>query len=86
MAITKKTTSLIQYSIANKATPTNNPLWSLSENTGSNYLKKGEVFLGSQAENEKEVQSDSETSFFILLAIFFPSVTGLCFQMINETF
>ena len=46
------------------------------DNVDSQYLDKGEVYLGQKADNDKEVQSDSKTSFFILLAIFFPSVTG----------
>ena len=54
---------------------------SFTDNVGSQYLKKGEAFLGSPAENNAEVQSDSTTSFFILLAIFFPSVTGLLLEL-----
>ncbi len=47
-----------------------------ADNVDSQYLDKGEVYLGQKADNDQEVQSDSKTSFFILLAIFFPSVTG----------
>lgn len=48
-----------------------------TENWQSQYLKKGEVSPGVQAgKYDGEVRSDITTSFFILLAIFFPSVTG----------
>ena len=48
-----------------------------TENWQSQYLKKGEVSPGVQAgQYDGEVRSDITTSFFILLAIFFPSVTG----------
>ncbi|PFX32292.1 TBC1 domain family member 31 [Stylophora pistillata] len=48
------------------------------ENWNSQYLKKDEVSPGVQAgEYQGEVRSDISTSFFILLAIFFPSVTGI---------
>lgn len=48
-----------------------------ADNWKSQYLKKGEVTPGVQAgEYDGEVRSDITTSFFILLAIFFPSVTG----------
>ena len=47
------------------------------DNWKSKYLKKDEVSPGVKAgEYEGEVRSDISTSFFILLAIFFPSVTG----------
>ncbi|PFX11615.1 Solute carrier family 12 member 6, partial [Stylophora pistillata] len=46
------------------------------DNWNSQYLKKDEVSPGVQAgEYQGEVRSDISTSFFILLAIFFPSVT-----------
>ncbi|KAK3746404.1 hypothetical protein QZH41_018221 [Actinostola sp. cb2023] len=49
-----------------------------AENAKSYYLKKDEVYPGVAAGSFKgEVKSDSKTSFFILLAIFFPSVTGI---------
>ena len=49
----------------------------LADNWNSKYLKKDEVTPGVQAGTyEGEVKSDVTTSFFILLAIFFPSVTG----------
>ena len=48
-----------------------------SENVESNYVKKGEFNPGVLAGSYiGEVRSDITTSFFILLAIFFPSVTG----------
>ena len=47
------------------------------DNWKSQYLKKDEVSPGVKAgEYQGEVRSDISTSFFILLAIFFPSVTG----------
>jgi len=49
----------------------------LVDNWNSKYLKKDEVSPGVEAgAYEGEVRSDVTTSFFILLAIFFPSVTG----------
>lgn len=49
-----------------------------SDNWNSKYLKKNEVSPGIEAGPHKgEVRSDITTSFFILLAIFFPSVTGI---------
>ncbi|KAL9974990.1 hypothetical protein ACROYT_G012103 [Oculina patagonica] len=48
------------------------------DNWQSQYLKKGEVSPDVQAgKYDGEVRSDITTSFFILLAIFFPSVTGI---------
>ena len=64
--------------------PDQSNLFSIPDNVKSQYLKKGQVFLGSSAENDAEVQSDISTSFFILLAIFFPSVTGL-FQLTHPS-
>lgn len=47
------------------------------DNWNSKYLKKDEVSPGVKAgKYQGEVRSDITTSFFILLAIFFPSVTG----------
>ena len=47
------------------------------DNWKSKYLRKDEVSPGVKAgEYQGEVRSDITTSFFILLAIFFPSVTG----------
>lgn len=48
-----------------------------ADNCKSKYLKKDEVSPGVKAgAYQGEVTSDISTSFFILLAIFFPSVTG----------
>ncbi|XP_027037646.1 solute carrier family 12 member 7-like [Pocillopora damicornis] len=48
------------------------------DNWNSQYLEKDEVSFGVKAgEYQGEVRSDISTSFFILLAIFFPSVTGI---------
>lgn len=48
-----------------------------ADNWKSKYLKKDEVSPGVKAgAYQGEVKSDISTSFFILLAIFFPSVTG----------
>ena len=49
---------------------------SFSKNFGSSYLKKGESRPGVQGSPE-EVNATETTSFFMLLAIFFPSVTGI---------
>ena len=47
------------------------------DNWESKYLEKDEVSPGVKAgAYQGEVRSDISTSFFILLAIFFPSVTG----------
>eukprot|EP00039_Didymoeca_costata_P006209 m.88294 g.88294 ORF g.88294 m.88294 type:complete len:942 (+) comp13158_c0_seq1:178-3003(+) len=48
----------------------------LKENFGSHYLQKGESKLGVQGSGE-EVVSQDDTSFTMLLAIFFPSCTGI---------
>ncbi|KAK0405273.1 hypothetical protein QR680_017893 [Steinernema hermaphroditum] len=49
----------------------------LVENLGTNYLKFGEYALGQQADKNVEVFQDVTTSFFLLLAIYFPAVTGI---------
>ena len=47
------------------------------DNWNSKYLEKDEVSPGVKAgKYQGEVRSDISTSFFILLEIFFPSVTG----------
>eukprot|EP00051_Salpingoeca_urceolata_P029211 m.6462 g.6462 ORF g.6462 m.6462 type:complete len:1025 (+) comp2653_c0_seq1:160-3234(+) len=46
------------------------------DNTGATYLQLGEAAIGVQA-NEAQIGSDISTSFTLLLAIFFPSVTGI---------
>ena len=43
----------------------------------SNYRKRGEVKKGVKGKSG-DVLPDIATSFTILLAIFFPSVTGMC--------
>jgi len=48
----------------------------LSENWGSHYVQLGESRVGVGASG-KEVASLDDTSFTMLLAIFFPSVTGI---------
>jgi len=48
-----------------------------SENARSKYMDVGEVAPGKQAQPRHEVYQDIETNFFIILAIFFPSVTGV---------
>jgi hypothetical protein len=41
------------------------------------YTTAGESAAGHHADKEREVFQDIPTGFFILLAIFFPSVTGI---------
>jgi len=45
------------------------------ENTGSHYLEKGEVHPGEKGEG-LQLSAQVTSSFFILISIFFPSVTG----------
>lgn len=47
------------------------------DNLGSAYAAAGESYPGVKANKSREVFQDISTSFFILLAIFFPSVTGI---------
>ena len=47
------------------------------DNLLSNYRKRGEVKKGVKGKSG-DVLPDIATSFTILLAIFFPSVTGMC--------
>uniref|UniRef100_A0A0N5AF91 Solute carrier family 12 member 6 n=1 Tax=Syphacia muris TaxID=451379 RepID=A0A0N5AF91_9BILA len=47
------------------------------ENLGPNYLEKGEYLKGHQADKSSEVFQDVTTTFFVLLAIYFPAVTGI---------
>ncbi|TMS39211.1 hypothetical protein L596_005775 [Steinernema carpocapsae] len=47
------------------------------DNLGSNYLHFGEYAVGQQADRNVEVFQDVTTSFFLLLAIYFPAVTGI---------
>jgi potassium/chloride transporter 4/5/6 len=47
------------------------------DNLGSNYLKNGEAALGQPADRKTEVFQDVTTTFFLLMAIYFPAVTGI---------
>ena len=51
-------------------------------NLMSNYRKRGEVKKGVKGKSG-DVLPDIATSFTILLAIFFPSVTGMCSKVVN---
>jgi len=46
-------------------------------NLFSNYLGKGEVLPGVKGDEHYEIVSDITTSFVMLCAIYFPSVTGI---------
>ena len=48
----------------------------ISDNTDSNYLEQGEVRPGENGV-EPQVSAQVASSFFILIGIFFPSVTGI---------
>ncbi|KFD56445.1 hypothetical protein M514_02549 [Trichuris suis] len=48
-----------------------------SENFPSSYMEHGEVTPGIAGVNSREVTQDITTNFFLLLAIFYPSVTGI---------
>jgi potassium/chloride transporter 4/5/6 len=41
------------------------------------YLKKDEAIPGEPADKSHEVYQDVTTTFFLLLAIYFPAVTGI---------
>uniref|UniRef100_A0A1I7YN09 Solute carrier family 12 member 6 n=1 Tax=Steinernema glaseri TaxID=37863 RepID=A0A1I7YN09_9BILA len=47
------------------------------ENLGSSYVMAGEYVVGKAADRTSEVFQDVNTSFFVLLAIYFPAVTGI---------
>ncbi|KRY57670.1 Solute carrier family 12 member 6, partial [Trichinella britovi] len=47
------------------------------ENWKSHYMRKGEASVGHKGQLNREVTQDITTTFFVLLAIFFPSVTGI---------
>ncbi|VDM39167.1 unnamed protein product [Toxocara canis] len=49
----------------------------LIENLGPFYLNKGEYYPGLQADRSTEISQDVKTTFFVLLAIYFPAVTGI---------
>ncbi|XP_003372109.1 amino acid permease superfamily [Trichinella spiralis] len=52
----------------------NTLLW---ENMAQNYMNYGDVTPHNPSNHRREVTQDLTTSFFILLAIFYPSVTGI---------
>ena len=53
-------------------------LFSVLDNTDQSYLRQGEVRPG-QRSTGNFVQAEITTTFFVLIGIFFPSVTGeLC--------
>lgn len=49
----------------------------IAENLGPKYLEKDEYMKGHQADKSSEVFQDVTTTFFVLLAIYFPAVTGI---------
>ncbi|CEF71650.1 Amino acid permease/ SLC12A domain-containing protein [Strongyloides ratti] len=49
----------------------------LLDNLGTNYPGKNEYLHGSPAVTNIEIFQDVRTSFFVLLAIYFPAVTGI---------
>uniref|UniRef100_A0A915J4H6 Solute carrier family 12 member 6 n=1 Tax=Romanomermis culicivorax TaxID=13658 RepID=A0A915J4H6_ROMCU len=53
--------------------------WSgvINENMWPHYMDSGQSIPGEHADVHVEVAQDLATSFFVLLAIFFPSVTGI---------
>ena len=46
-----------------------------AENTPARYLQQGEVRPGQQGEGT-QIRAEITTTFFVLIGIFFPSVTG----------
>ncbi|CAD6200247.1 unnamed protein product, partial [Caenorhabditis auriculariae] len=49
----------------------------LLDNFGSNYVDKEHAAIGVPANTQTDVYQDVKTSFFLLLAIYFPAVTGI---------
>uniref|UniRef100_A0A0R3S2I3 Solute carrier family 12 member 6 n=1 Tax=Elaeophora elaphi TaxID=1147741 RepID=A0A0R3S2I3_9BILA len=47
------------------------------DNLGPNYVGKDEYLPGKPADRNVEVFQDVQTTFFVLLAIYFPAVTGI---------
>uniref|UniRef100_A0A915PLX0 Uncharacterized protein n=1 Tax=Setaria digitata TaxID=48799 RepID=A0A915PLX0_9BILA len=47
------------------------------DNLGPNYVGKDEYLRGKAADRNSEVFQDVKTTFFMLLAIYFPAVTGI---------
>ena len=52
-----------------------------ADNTPDNYLREGEA-LPEQLAVGNQVRAALTTTFFVLIGIFFPSVTGECCQLI----
>lgn len=48
-----------------------------SENAWSYFMHEKEVVPGVIGKKDREVVQDITTTFFVLLAIYFPSVTGI---------
>ncbi len=49
----------------------------LEENTWNSYMAKGETRPDTKGETDRDVMQDIKTSFFVLMGIYFPSVTGI---------
>lgn len=49
----------------------------LMTNLGPNYIGKDEYQINKIANKDVEVFQDVKTTFFVLLAIYFPAVTGI---------
>ncbi|CAD5219732.1 unnamed protein product [Bursaphelenchus okinawaensis] len=79
--------------IGNNVTKTCSQIWNISElacvngfpgghhtlieNLGSSYPHTGEYLQGKEADTTVEIFQDAKTSFFLILAIYFPAVTGI---------
>ena len=55
--------------------PSSSPSSPPTENSPANYLEQGEVKPGQQGEGT-QIQAEITSTFFVLIGIFFPSVTG----------
>lgn len=49
----------------------------LLDNAWPSYMNEGEAAPGVKGDHHTEVIQDLTTTFFVLLAIYFPSVTGI---------
>ncbi|CAJ0586816.1 unnamed protein product, partial [Mesorhabditis spiculigera] len=49
----------------------------LKENLGSSYMEAGEALPGKKGSDKFEVVQDVRVTFFVLMAIYFPAVTGI---------
>ena len=49
----------------------------LVENLWSEYMKRDEAVSGMKGVKDRDVTQDITSHFFVLLAIYFPSVTGI---------